>query len=266
MTVRAQAPRRTTRTFSKSAHAPLWAQVRHDLRRRLAAGEFDGGFPSDRALVNEYGVSRHTVREALRELQDDGVLTRQRGRGTFVTALAIEQPVGPLYSLFKSIEEQGYRQESDVLALEKSVDASIAIRLHLNPTAKLFHLRRVRRADGIAFALDDIWMPASLVAPLFAVDFQHTAVYGELERLVGLRPVSGWERIHPGIPDTECRRLLGIDANQAIFVVERYTEHDAGPLEWRETVIRGDAYTFLTNWTNSQSTSQFTTSKRNYTA
>jgi GntR family transcriptional regulator len=258
MTTRPKAPR----VIARNTSVPLWAQLRNDLRKRLASGEFEGGFPSDRTLVVEYGVSRHTVREALRELQDDGVLTRQRGRGTFVSSLALEQPVGPLYSLFKSIEEQGYRQDSDVLALDNVTDTRVAERLELDATSPLFHLRRVRRADDIAFAIDDVWMPAELAAPLFAVDFHHTALYAELEKRTGLRPTSGWERIHPGIPDATCQRLLDIDACQAVFIVERFTEHDAGPLEWRETVIRGDAYTFLTNWTETHTTSLFTTSKR----
>jgi GntR family transcriptional regulator len=260
MTARATAHRRTASRVSRTADTPLWAQVRHDLRRRLAAGEFAEGFPSDRALVDEYGVSRHTVREALRELQEDGVVTRQRGRGTFVSSLALEQPVGPLYSLFKSIEDQGYRQDSDVLALDRTTNTNVAERLGLAGTAPLFHLRRVRKADDVAFAVDDVWMPAELAGPLFNADFHHTALYAELEQRTGLRPTSGWERIHPGIPDNACQQLLGITATDAVFVVERYTEHDAGPLEWRETIIRGDAYTFLTNWSSAHTTSQFTTS------
>lgn len=252
----------TARALARATDTPLWAQVQHDLRRRLAAGEFDDGFPSDRDLVDEYGVSRHTVREALRELRDDGVVTRHRGRGTFVNALALEQPVGPLYSLFKSIEDQGYRQDSDVLALERVTHPAAAERLDCASNDALLHLRRLRRADGIAFAVDDVWMPASLVEPLFAVDFHHTALYAELDKRVGLKPSSGWERIHPGLPDAECRRLLDITSDQAVFVVERYTEHESRPLEWRETVIRGDAYTFLTNWSSTQTVSQFTTSER----
>lgn len=266
MTGRAAAHRRPKHRISRSAGTPLWAQVRHDLRRRLADGEFAAGFPSDRELVEEYGVSRHTVREALRELQDDGVLTRQRGRGTFVSDLALEQPVGPLYSLFKSIEDQGYRQDSDVLALGRITNPRVAERLDLEANSSLFHLRRVRRADEVPFAVDDVWMPSEIATPLFDADFRHTALYAELEKRTGLRPTSGWERIHPGIPDAECADLLGIDGTRAVFIVERYTEHDAGPLEWRETIIRGDAYTFLTNWTSAHTTSQFTTSKRQPTA
>ena len=262
MTGRAAAHRRPKHRISRSARTPLWAQVRHDLRRRLAAGEFAQGFPSDRDLVEEYGVSRHTVREALRELQDEGVLTRQRGRGTFVSGLALEQPVGPLYSLFKSIEDQGYRQDSDVLALDRVTNPQVAERLGLEGSAPLFHLRRVRMADDVPFAVDDVWMPAELAAPLFDADFHHTALYAELDKRIGVRPTSGWERIHPGLPESECAGLLGIDGNQAVFVVERYTEYAAGPLEWRKTIIRGDAYTFLTNWTNAHTSSQFTTSQR----
>lgn len=242
----------------RDSSAPLWEQIRDDVRRRLDAGEFEAGFPSDRELVAHYRVSRHTVREAIRELRDSGVLQRQRGRGSFVEPISLEQRIGPLYSLFRSIEDQGYRQDSEVLTLERILDAAIADRLHLAKSEALFHLRRLRLVDGTPFAVDDIWMPAQLVKPLFEVDFRHTAVYAELGRLVGIQPASGWERIHPQLPDSETRQLLGIDANQATFFVERYTEHEGGPLEWRETTVRGDAYTFVTTWGGGSTAAEFT--------
>jgi GntR family transcriptional regulator len=228
-----------------------------DIRRRLDAEEFSDGFPTDRDLMSDYGVSRHTVREAVRHLQREGLLTRHKGRGSFVQPLALEQRIGPLYSLFRSIEDQGHIQRSDVLALEKAQDPEIAERLGLSRTARLFHLRRVRRADGTPFAVDDIWLPATLAAPLLSVDFEHTGVYGELERLTDARPVRGWERIRPGMPTPEEKRLLGMPAGEAVFVVSRYTETERGPLEWRTTVIRGDAYTFTTTWSGGSVQSQF---------
>lgn len=243
----------------RDASSPLWEQVRDDVRRRLDAGEFLSGFPSDRELVSHYRVSRHTVREALRELQDSGILQRQRGRGSFVEPIALEQRIGPLYSLFRSIEDQGYRQDSEVLALERSTNPEVAGRLGLTAKQRLFHLRRLRLVEGTPFAVDDIWMPAELVKPLFEVDFRHTAVYAELGRLIDIQPVNGWERIHPQLPDLETRQLLGIDADQAVFFVERYTEYGDGPLEWRETIVRGDAYTFVTTWGGGSTASEFAT-------
>ena len=91
---------------------PLWSQVCDDLRRRLNANEFSGHFPGDGELMEGYKVSRHTVREAVRRLSDDGLVVRERGRGTRVISPGIEQPLGTLYSLYRSIEAQGYEQHS----------------------------------------------------------------------------------------------------------------------------------------------------------
>jgi GntR family transcriptional regulator len=228
---------------------PLWAQVLQDLRRRLEAGEFADGFPTDNQLMAQYDVSRHTVREAVRRLHEAGVVERTRGRGTVVAAASIEQPVGVLYSLFRSIEEQGYTQTSDVLTLEETTEPDAADRLGVDPGAPLVHLARVRRADDTPIAVDELWLPAELARPLLQVDFSHTAVYVELDRLCGIRPTGGWERILPGLASPRERARLGrIPASQPVFVVERFTESAGRPLEFRRSVIRGDQYAFVARW------------------
>lgn len=236
---------------------PLWAQVLEDLRARIASGEFDEGFATDFELMEHYGVSRHTVREAVRHLTGEGLLTRHKGRGSFVQPLALEQRVGPLYSLFDSIEEQGHIQRSEVLAQEITQNADVAQHLGLPRSTRLFYLRRVRRADGTPFAVDEIWLPAKVAGALATVDFAHTSVYGELERIGSARPARGWERIRPAKPTADERALLRLPASEAVFVVTRFTESVDGPLEWRSTVIRGDAYTFITTWTGESTTSRF---------
>ncbi|MEZ5258007.1 MAG: GntR family transcriptional regulator [Ilumatobacteraceae bacterium] len=136
-------PRRPDR----NSPLPLWAQVLDDLRRRLAAGEFADGFPADRELTDEYGVSRHTARDAVRRLQEAGLLQRERGRGTFLRPDAIEQGTGVLYSLFQSVEDAGYEQRSDVRALEVTHDAQAALRLDLPDDAELIRLEQARFID-----------------------------------------------------------------------------------------------------------------------
>ncbi|MCO4833440.1 MAG: GntR family transcriptional regulator, partial [Acidimicrobiaceae bacterium] len=87
--------------LDRNSPLPLWAQLEADLQRRLDSGEFnDGPFPTDLALTNDYDVSRHTVREAIRHLNKTGVLKRERGRGTVVNRSEFEQSLGTLYSLF----------------------------------------------------------------------------------------------------------------------------------------------------------------------
>src|SRR5487761_1069417 len=126
--------------IDRDSALPLWAQVLGDLRRRLASGEFGQRVPGDDELTAQYGVSRHTVREAVRRLQIEGVIERGRGRGTFVKDRIIEQPLGAIYSLFRSVEEQGFAQRSIVRQLEERLDAEAAGVLGCPPGTPLIYL------------------------------------------------------------------------------------------------------------------------------
>lgn len=227
---------------------PLWAQLREQLSRRLSDGEFDERFPTDAELVAEYGVSRHTVREAIRDLNSSGILKRQRGRGTVVDRSEFEQPLGALYSLFRSIESSGAVQRSVVLSLRADEDAVVAEHLGVDPATPLFFLERLRCADDIPLAIDRSWMPMEIAGALLDSDFERTALYDELDATGSLRPDAGWERIAPVVPSTEERELLSMPRGEAAFFLERLgTAHDS-PVEWRTTLIRGDRYRFVSHF------------------
>ncbi|MEZ5383365.1 MAG: GntR family transcriptional regulator [Microthrixaceae bacterium] len=234
----------------RSSPLPLWSQVCEDLRRRLAAGEFADHFPGDGELMECYSVSRHTAREAVRRLADDGLVVRERGRGTHVTTPGIEQPLGTLYSLYRSIEAQGFEQHSVVMALEERTDAEAAEVLGLSPDAPMVYLERLRQADTRAVALDCSWLPAELARPLLECDFTRTALYAELAERTGVQPCSGWERIRPELPTPEQRSVLGVSARQPVFAIERvtYGPTSGQPIEWRHSVVRGDTFAFVARW------------------
>ncbi len=229
---------------------PLWAQLEAELRRRLDAGEFDDGFPTDAQLVNRYEVSRHTVREAIRQLNKTGVLRRERGRGTVVNRAEFEQPLGGLYSLFKSIESAGVEQTSTVLEVGAVQNAEAAMHLGLDEEVELFFLERIRFAGDLPLAVDRAWLPLSLAAPLLDADFSHTALYDELERSCGVRPNRGWERLMPVLPSFADRDRLGLKRNDAAFFLERLGQHNNETIEWRTTTIRGDRYRFVADWSS----------------
>jgi len=230
---------------------PLWAQLLEDLRQRLASGEFAAGFPTDAMLMEEYGVSRHTAREAVRRLQDEGLVSRERGRGTFVTAPAIERSwaSGVAYSLFRSVESLGYEQRSKVLDLAETTDDTVGERLRLAAGEAPIRLERLRFVDDEPLAHDTVWLPASLARPLLEADFTHTALYDELAARCAVRPSSGRERVAAAVPDRRERELLELGPGQAVFVMERLSYAGDRPLEWRETVVRGDRYAFVATWT-----------------
>jgi GntR family transcriptional regulator len=227
---------------------PLWAQVLGDLRRRLVSGEFDLRLPGDDELTRQYGVSRHTVREAVRRLQADGVVERGRGRGTFVRDPVIEQPLGALYSLFRSVEEQGFVQRSIVRRLEERRDEEAAKVLGRSPGEPLVYLERLRLADDVPIVLDCSWLPAALAGPLLEVDFTRTALYRELHVRCGVWPDAGWERIRPVLPDPEQRGLLRLPARTPALAIERLATWRTTPVEWRHGLVRADRFSYVARW------------------
>jgi GntR family transcriptional regulator len=233
--------------------SPLWETVYTDLCTRLRRREFADRFPTDRELMDTYDVSRHTVREAVRRLQDDGVVKRERGRGSYVVDAGADQPLGSVYSLFRSIEASGASQDSLVLAQEGQANAQAAAVLALEPDGELFYLERVRCADGVPIAIDRAWLPFALAEPLLDVDFSHTALYDELLARCGCSPDAGTERIRPVVPGPAESRHLGLDPGQPALEIDRRTSYDGAPLEWRLTIIRGDRYLFSSEWSGTQS-------------
>lgn len=242
-----------TSTLDRSNPLPLWAQLEAELRTRLEAGEFDDGFPTDAQLVSRYGVSRHTVREAIRHLNKTGVLRRERGRGTVVNRSEFEQPLGGLYSLFASIEKAGVAQTSVVLDIGARTDPIAAHELGLAEDDQLFYLERLRCAGDAPLAVDRAWMPLEYAEALLDADFTRTALYDELERVGRARPNKGWERLTPVLPSFSDRERLSLGRNDAAFFLERLGQHDDRIIEWRTTTIRGDRYRFVADWSTGAS-------------
>lgn len=236
------------RALDRRSSLPLWAQLEADLRRRLAGGAFDERFPGELDLVDEYEVSRHTVREALRRLRLEGVLDSGRGRGTWVRKPKIEQPIGALYSLFASVEAMGLEQRSTVRSLEVRRDGRVAERLGQPPGTEFVYLERLRLADGEPLALDHAWLPRSLAHPLLQADFSHSGLYDELARLAKIRLTGGSEVITAVVPTAAQRALLAIPAGVGAFVVERRGCLNDRPVEWRESLIRSDRFSVVTQW------------------
>ena len=232
------------RPLDRASPMPLWAQLHADLRRRLEAGEFTERFATDQQLVQEYGVSRQTVREAVRRLADSGLLDRERGRGTRVRTF--EYLGGSLQSLYEQIEAQGADQRSVVLARERTTEPGIAARLGLPERTTLVHIRRLRLADGDPVALDDAWLSERDGAPLLEADLTHTGIYPEL-RAAAVEIDGGTEQLTPVVPSARERAALKLPRGVAAFAIERLARQGDRPVEWRRTLVRGDRYTITLN-------------------
>ncbi len=227
----------------------LWEQVHADLLRRVRAGGFADAFPGELALVEEYGVSRHTVREALRRLRQAGVVTGDRGRTSRLTGPAeIDQPLGTLYSLFSAVGEAGQSQRSIVRVREIRADGVVAARLDLEESTPLFFLERLRLASDRPLALDRVWLPADVAGPLLEVDFTETALYVQLRARCQITLTGGTEHLRAVVPTAAERTLLEMPGGVAALAIERLGFEGARPVEWRHTLVRGDRFAVSTEF------------------
>lgn len=232
--------------LDRESPLPLWAQLFDDLSSRLASGDFEADFPAELDVAAEYGVSRNTVREAMRRLRADGVVIAERGRRPrIVRGAEIEQPLGALYSLFASVEAAGHEQTSVVRRLEIRPDREVSPHLGLPEDTPLFYLERLRLAGGEPLALDRVWMPEAIGRPLLGADFTHTALYHELFRRTGRRLSTGSERIRAVIPAPADLELLELPPGAAALTIDRVAHGDGELAEWRETLIRGDRFSLV---------------------
>lgn len=235
--------------LSRSNPLPLWAQLERQLHARILANEFDQHFPTDEQLVREYEVSRHTVREAVRHLQAAGLVQRERGRGSSVTAnQPFEQSISRFYSLAASIEAQGLEEHSTVLTQALQANSEAASRLELPADTDLVHIERLRFAGDQPLSIDDSWLAPEFAAFLVDVDLQQGSLYELLARQSGIVVSGGSERIAAAAPDAATRKLLALPRGEAVLCIERLVLSDGRPIEWRHSMVRGDRFAFVADW------------------
>lgn len=248
MTPRSRGPRDLDRADS----SPLWQQLHDDLVRRIEGGEFPDTFPGEIELVESYGVSRHTVREAVGRLRREGVIQSSRGRSSVVAPGMIAQDMGALYSLFHELESRGMEQRSEVRVVDRRRDSVVAERLGLTGAPDLVYIERLRHADDVPIAWDCVWLDPALASGLLDVDLSHTALYDEWQRVAGVRLTGGHETIRAVVPTAGQRALLQMDDDEAALMVERVGLEGERAVEYRRSLVRGSRFSLTAQWSSTR--------------
>lgn len=231
--------------------APLHSRLESTLRGLIRDGKIATGaiLPGELELAAQVGVSRHTVRHALGVLTNEGLLRRERGRGTTVVSSnpppVIERSLSSFYAFAWEARARGATQRSYVL--ERKViqaDPTLAARLAVVPGAELERIDRVRSADEDPLVLETTFLPREISSVLDAHALEQESIYDELERRCGLTVTHAREAIRPTVLSRHVARLLRARAGAPAFVVERTTWADRGPIEWQESIVRGDRYLY----------------------
>ncbi|MDA8203110.1 MAG: GntR family transcriptional regulator [Chloroflexi bacterium] len=226
---------------------PLYAQVKQLLRLRITADEklSDGPLPSERELARELGVSRMTIRQALRELSDEGAVFTAPGRGTFRASPKPPRPLGVLTGFTQDMLQRGLTPSSRVLAMEQIADPHIAERLDLAPDVPLARIQRLRLADGEPMALEVTHLPFDLCPGLLSIDLEQRSLYEVLQSVFQLRLKGAEQSIESRGAEPGTAALLRVEPGAAVLYLERTTQMEDGRfVEFARSWYRGDRYHF----------------------
>lgn len=225
---------------------PLHSQIHQELRRRIVSEELAAGaaFPSERELADRYGVSRMTVRQALKNLRQDGLIYYERGVGAFVSTRKLDVHTRNLGGFSEEMRRRGMTPSSKVLSLKREpASGQIADSLSLAPDSEIFHLKRLRLADSAPLAYETAFLPVALCPNLDDFNLEKLSLYDVLENRFGIEIDHAEEILEAACATREQAKILNIKPNAPLLVVNRVVYNDQNAaVESVQTLYRADLY------------------------
>lgn len=235
--------------IDRDSPIPFYAQLKEEIRIGIAHGEWKPGsqLPSEPDLCATFAVSRTVVRQALQELALEGVIRREKGRGTFVARPKINEALAQtLTGFFQDMTGQGRSPVSKVLnQAVRAASARAAGLLGLPDEEPVVEIERLRYIDGEPLVLVTTWLPQRLVPGLEEMDFRHQSLYQVLEQRYGLVIARGrrtMEAVGASLREAE---LLQVALGTPLMQLDSlgYLENGT-PIELFHALHRGDRSRF----------------------
>lgn len=221
-----------------AALGPKYLEVARKLREAIFHGVYGEALPPERALAETLGVSRDSLRKALDLLEEEGLVVRRQGSGTFVAKRATFRT--RLLGFSEEMRALGLQPETRVLLVEKGPPTpEEAMALALSPGEGVLRLLRLRLADREPMALERAALPLWALA-----EAPQGSLYQALEAK-GLRPVRALQRLR-AVAAREEARPLGVEPGSPLLHLERVSYlPDGRPVEFVKSWYRADRYELL---------------------
>ncbi|MCJ7585719.1 MAG: GntR family transcriptional regulator [Anaerolineales bacterium] len=227
---------------------PFYYQIREQLRQQITSGQLEPGdtLPSEAQLCTETGVSRMTARQALTQLANEGLVIRQRGRGTFVAApktiLPNVQVTGMSYT--EIMGQAGMSAGARVLAQEVlPASAEVAAQLRLATGERIIRIVRTRLAAGEIMSLETSFYPHSLFPDLAEADLTDASIYRFLEQRYGIAPAYAVDTIEISVAGAyEAENFKVNEGAPIVLVTTLGCLANDTPVVFTQTIHRGDRF------------------------
>ncbi|ARP87735.1 phosphonate metabolism transcriptional regulator PhnF [Bordetella genomosp. 9] len=221
----------------------VWRQIGEALAAEIRSKRYAPGeqLPPEPELAARFSVNRHTIRRAMGELEQHGLVRIEQGRGTFVQEHAIDYAIGKRTRFSENLGSQGMLGHVEVVGSEVLKAADIAHHLGLARNAALLRVQLLGKAENRTINVSEHF-------------FEEKRFPGFADKLAGIRSVSKtyrhfgiadytrkWSRITATLPNEETARLLGQPKTRPILKVEALNiDQDGAPLQYSITRFSGD--------------------------
>jgi GntR family transcriptional regulator len=229
---------------------PKYHQIYLVLREQLQEGRFAAGLPGELALMRQFGVARVTVRRALQELAGEGLITRERGRGTHPrdrapAAAPRERTTSSLTGLLENLVTTSLHTKVRVLEVSHpGATSEVAAALNLaegDPVQKAVRVRSTREGP---LSHITTWVPADLARGFGRRELARKPILVLLEES-GVRVGGARQTISARLADAQVASHLGVAVGSALLAVRRLIhDEDGRPVQWLHGLYRPDRYEY----------------------
>ncbi|HDS6851133.1 TPA: GntR family transcriptional regulator [Enterobacter cancerogenus] len=226
---------------------PMYRQIADALREKIASGELKPGdaLPTESALQQTFGVSRVTVRQALKLLTEEHIIESIQGSGSYVKEERVNYDIYQLTGFYEKLADRNIATHSDVKIFEViKADALLAQKLDLMPEEKAWHVKRVRFIKHKPVNLEETWMPLALFADL-TWEVMENSKYHYIEQVKKMVIDRSEQELVPIMPSQEAIAALALDPAKPILEkVSRGFLKDGRVFEYSRNVFNSDDYKF----------------------
>jgi GntR family transcriptional regulator len=211
-----------------STYVPHHRRIEQALRERISTLKPGDRLQSDAELVAEFDVSRMTARNAMQHLAEEGLVSREPGRGTFVAEPPTHRRTDRLMTFSREMARRGRAPSSVLLArVIRPSSRAEALALDLAPATPIVEVRRLRLADGQPIALETAILLRACALTVMAADLEHGSLHAAITA-AGLALRNGSGTVSAGSATGEDARLLNLRRGAPLLIERRVIQDDAG--------------------------------------
>ena len=240
-------PRRAAGKVALMASVSMHSQIREIIRRRVLDGTYapHSQMPSESQMMEAFSVSRITIRQALGDLQKEGLIFKVAGKGSFVAKPKAFQNLSRLQGFGEAMSPSGYETFSQVLSTRQTPASEVvARRLQLTVGEPVFEIKRLRYLNREPISVDVSYFPLALGERLAHEDLATRDIFVILENDYGRHLTHADVQIEAISADESLARQLRIAEASPLLRIERLTHADDQPIDFEYLYYRGDAFQY----------------------